>query len=423
MINIEINKQIKIYFLFLIFYAIFYLYFKHNVGNDTSISEWLINYRGGFTRRGLGGELNILTANIFNLPLRVSIFYYQALFHLTYIVLLFIYIRNLRLNIFQIFALFSPLFLIYPIAELEALGRKEILLLIFFILSMIFSGKNFSPKFINISIFFIFPFLCLIWEQVVMFAPFFVILIIIKNKLKTFKESFFFSLIIFLPSIITTLFIFMNPLDQEGHKAMCQFLNIEFNERCYMSANLLVKNTIYFDTLHIHETARFFPHYLRYIIIFIIGFGFLHYCLVQNSFIPNKNYIDKNFKPIYLFFLLYVPVIPLFVYGLDWGRWINILYSLSILLYLFFIKNNLITNKIKISNFLVIKIINTKLLLIIFFYLFAFSWNPKTVITGDIATNSLYKIIYNSTKKIFKFEGLRFFEDSWLIQFHKKYIE
>ena len=83
----------------------------------------------------------------------------------------------------------------------------------------------------------------------------------------------------------------------------------------------------------------------------------------------------------------------------------------------------MITNEIKVSNFLITKIINTKFLLIIFFYLFAFFWNPKTVITGDIATNSLYKIIYNSTKKIFKFEGLRFFEDSWLIQFHKKHIE
>ena len=421
--NIRINRGFKIYFSFIIFYAIFYLYFKHNVSNDTSISEWLINYKGGFTRRGLGGELNIITANIFNLPLRLSIFFYQALFHSIYLVLLFAYIRNLKFNIFQIFAFFSPLFLIYPIAEIEALGRKEILLLIFFTASIILSGKNFSPKLINFSIFFIFPFLCLIWEQVVMFAPFFVILIVIKNNLETFKESFLYSFIIFLPSIITTLFIFMNPLDIAGHKVMCEFLNVEFNERCYMSADLLVKKTIYFDTLHIHENAKFFPHYLRYILVFIIGFSFLHYCLVQNLFFSKKNYISKNFKPIYLFLLLYIPVIPLFVYGYDWGRWINILYSLSILLYLFFIKNNLITNEIKVSNFLITKIINTKFLLIIFFYLFAFFWNPKTVITGDIATNSLYKIIYNSTKKIFKFDGLRFFEDSWLIQFHKKYIE
>ena len=57
--NFDLDTKLKIYISFLIFYVIFYLYLKHDVGNDSSISEWLINYRGGFTRRGLGGELAI----------------------------------------------------------------------------------------------------------------------------------------------------------------------------------------------------------------------------------------------------------------------------------------------------------------------------------------------------------------------------
>jgi hypothetical protein len=421
--KINISRKINFFFLFIIFYAIFYLYLKHNVGNDTSISEWLINYNGGFTRRGLGGEIAIFIANIFDLPLRRSIFFLQTVLHFTYIILLFIYMRNLKLDIFQIFAFFSPLFLIYPIAEVEVLGRKEILLLIFFVVLIFFSEKKFSPKLINISIFLIFPLICLIWEQVVWFAPFFVVLIIIKNDLNTLKQSFAYSFVIFLPSIITMLLMFLNPLDIEGHKLMCEFLKVEFNERCYMSANLLIKNTIYFDTLHIHQTAKFFPHYFRYILIFIVGFSFLYLCLNQNNFINDRNFISNYFKPIYLFFLLCLPVIPLFIYGLDWGRWINILYSLSILLYLFLIKNKLITREIIIQNFFIQKIINTKYLLIFFFFIFAFFWNPKTVITGDIATNSLYKIIYKSSKIIFNHDGIRLNEDNFLIKFHKKYIE
>ena len=72
---------------------------------------------------------------------------------------------------------------------------------------------------------------------------------------------------------------------------------------------------------------------------------------------------------------------------------------------------------------------NTPLLLtscflfILLFYLFAFSWNPKTLISGDIATNSLYKIIYNSSKIIFGFSGFRILQDNPIIQFHKKFIE
>ena len=66
--NIKIINKILLFSCFIIFYAIFNLYFKQNAGNDTSISEWLINYNGGFTRRGLGGEINIFISNIF-LPL------------------------------------------------------------------------------------------------------------------------------------------------------------------------------------------------------------------------------------------------------------------------------------------------------------------------------------------------------------------
>ena len=128
----SIKNSFLLFTFFLVFYSIFYLYLKHDVGNDWSISEWLINYQGGFTRRGLGGEINIFLADFFSLPLRDTIFFFQTIAHLTYLVFLFIYLKDFKLDILQIFALFSPLFLLYPIAELEALGRKEIFIFLFF---------------------------------------------------------------------------------------------------------------------------------------------------------------------------------------------------------------------------------------------------------------------------------------------------
>ena len=64
-----------------------------------------------------------------------------------------------------------------------------------------------------------------------------------------------------------------------------------------------------------------------------------------------------------------------------------------------------------------------KKIFIILFYVFAFGWNPKTQIRGDIATNTLYKILYNSSKHMLDFKSKRLFQDSPLIKFHKKYIE
>ena len=55
----NINNYIIFYLFVLIIFSYFYLYIKHTVGNDSTISEWLINYEGGFTKRGLIGQLAI----------------------------------------------------------------------------------------------------------------------------------------------------------------------------------------------------------------------------------------------------------------------------------------------------------------------------------------------------------------------------
>ena len=132
--NIIFKNKLFLFIIFNIFFSIFYLYSKHEVGNDTSISEWLINYQGGFTRRGLGGEINIFISNFLSLSLRDSIFLLQIIIHTIYLVFVLFYLKDLNLNILQIFAFFSPIFLLYPIAEIESLGRKETLIsLCFFV--------------------------------------------------------------------------------------------------------------------------------------------------------------------------------------------------------------------------------------------------------------------------------------------------
>jgi len=260
------------------------------------------------------------------------------------------------------------------------------------------------------------------WELVIFFFPFFAAVLIIKNNLKTFKEVLQKLSIIFAPAIITFTYIFFTPLSDNGHQVMCSFLNNEFSEQCYMSANMLITSTIYFDTLFIHQNANF-ENYLRYTLIILIGFLPLNILVSKSNFIIKNNFITKNLKLSSLFILLYSPSLFLFVFGYDWGRWINITYTFSILFYMYLLKNLIITNRLKIKNLTFNKIVKNKILLSFIFIIFAFSWNPKTVMMGDVATNSAYKIIYNTSKKIFDFKGIRLFQDNPIIKFHKNYIE
>jgi len=420
--NTAIKKNFLIFIIINILLAIFYLNTKHTVENDSSISEWLINYQGGFTRRGLGGEFGIALTTLLDISLRRSIFLIQAVIHTSYLILLYFYFRELKFNIIQKFALYAPIFLLYPIAELEVLGRKEMLLFLFFLTTIFFSSKKYDNRIVNNLIFFLSPILCLVWEQIVLFFPFFATILIIKNNLKTFKQVFQKLLIIFFPGILTFVYIFITPLSESGHEVMCNFINNEFGERCYMSAQMLITSTIHFDTLWVHNNAHF-EHYLRYVLIFLIGFFPLNLLVSKSNFIKKDNFISKNFQLRVLFFILYSPAILLFVYGYDWGRWINITYTFSILLYVYMIKNSIIESDLKINNLTFKRMIKKKKLVTFIFILFAFFWNPKTVITGDVAGNTGYKIIYNTSKKIFNCGSIRLFQDNPLIKFNKRVFE
>ena len=77
--NERIKNYLAIYLIILLLFSYFFLFIKHQVGNDSTISEWLINYEGGFTKRGIIGQLIIEFSRVFKFNLRFSIFLMQSL--------------------------------------------------------------------------------------------------------------------------------------------------------------------------------------------------------------------------------------------------------------------------------------------------------------------------------------------------------
>ena len=122
---------ILIYLSILFLFSVFFLFQKHDVANDSTISEWLINYEGGFTKRGLIGQLSIYLSNFFIVQLRDTIFILQTLLVGTYFFLIYHFLKNIFYNKIFIFAIFTPIFILYPIAEIEVLARKEIFIFIY----------------------------------------------------------------------------------------------------------------------------------------------------------------------------------------------------------------------------------------------------------------------------------------------------
>lgn len=415
----KFNNTFVSFVIFILFVAIYNLYLKHNVSNDSTISEWLINYQGGFTRRGIIGEISFQIAKIFNFGLRDIIFAFQSIMYVIFTFLLITYIKNVPKNILTIIAIFSPVFLFYPVAEIEALARKEIFLYVGFIYFLKLCNQTTNKNISLIYVFLIFPILCLIWEPFIFYLPFALFIIMIQHNVDSLKKINLKIIISFLSPLITTIFIVKNLLPPEGHEIMKQSLMDNFNERCYMSCALLNSKSgiaVQFQSvLHLLSFEVLF----RYSLIILVSF-FPIFLLYKNSILKKKIFLFHKLS--LLVFLLLLPSLILFSSGTDWGRWINITYTFTILLYLYLVKNDLIIvndNVLIFDNYLK----NNKKIFCIIFFIFAFYWNPKTSMTGDVATNSLYKVIYNNSKKIFKFKGIYLFQDSILIKFHKEYIE
>ena len=395
--NIIKNKTISIYLLILFFFSIFYLYQKHTVGNDSTISEWLINYEGGFTKRGLIGQISIYLSYIFDLKLRVSILILQILIIGIYYLFLNYFLINLKLNNIIIFSIFTPIFILYPVAEIEVLARKETFLYSFFLLYFFLNNKIYR----NIYKITMLPLAVLIWEPVIFFFIYFFIIDFLERANEKILKTFLKTFLYYLPAISLAMYIAFNPISDESHFQMANFLKNNFNENCYMSCDLLLSKSSIYDQFHAVIILFNAERIIRYLLIILFGFGPLIILLKHSTFNKSNSSIIS--------LIVSSPIIILFLMMTDWGRVVNMFYSFSIITYLYLYKNDLIKIEESINENFLYKLIKNKKILITFFIIFAFGWNPKTSIVGDVGSKPGYQI----PRKVIKIIYYKYFKNNY----------
>ena len=390
--TITLRKKIAIYLVSLLSFSIFFLYLKHQIGNDSTISEWLINYEGGFTKRGIIGQIAIYFSRLFDQNLRWILFIMQVTAFSIYFILIYNFLKNVNYNRILILAIFTPIFVLYPVAEIEVLARKEILVFTLYLLYLLIPN-NYFLKYFSFIIFYILS--VLIWEPVVFFSPLFLAIEVIENKIESVNFKLIFIIFKFLPGLIIAGYIAINPISGDNHEIMSSVLKNEFGETCYMSCALLKSKSTIFQQFQGNFHKYSLEIFIRYFLIILIGFGPI-FILLKNSILKNKNLLFFNKFDNLLFptLLTLLPVILLFAMGYDWGRWVNISYVFTFIFYFYLLNKKYlnIENKMN-SNF--IMTLNKKLFIFVF-VLFCFGWNPKTVITGDVASFPGYRIPYKT---------------------------
>ncbi len=121
--------QVNCYFLFIGIATLVYGAFLARWSRTWIISDWLINYQAGFVRRGLPGELLFRLGHLIQVP---PLWFVAPLTVLLYVFVL-LAVRSLALassgRLWILALLFSPATLSFPILDAEAGFRKEVIYL------------------------------------------------------------------------------------------------------------------------------------------------------------------------------------------------------------------------------------------------------------------------------------------------------
>ena len=233
----SLDVYLFFYFFILLIFSYIFLFTKHEVGNDSTISEWFINYEGGFTKRGIVGQIAIELSRFFQTILRWIIFLLQSLTVTIYFFLLFNFLKKLKFERVIILSIFTPIFILYPVAEIEVLARKEIIVFSLFLTYLLIPR---SSNFKLFSLFFFLTLSMLIWEPIIFFFPLILIFEIIENNIQKFDLNLIKIISSFIPSLIIALIIIFNPLNGKEHEVMALVLKNEFGQDCYMSCNRIL---------------------------------------------------------------------------------------------------------------------------------------------------------------------------------------
>ena len=362
------KNYLEIFVFFLIFLLLSHYVYQANkfsyLNNGWLIGDWLINYEGGFVRRGLAGEFFLLLNKYLNIELNRLVFYFQFLIALIFFTFCFFYITNVKLDIFLICLIFSPTVLMFSFYDAFMNSRKEILIYVIF-LTLIFLIKNNITNKIVVSLYIIFSavILPLITEIIIFYLPYFYLLIKIN---KNYNNVFFSKIVI--AQLILTITIILCSLtfgSKINSDEICKII-LERQGEYNLCLGVISDDRQSFLEIISFNLNRYsnYSYYKHYLLSFLITTFLINIYLYLSNL---KNFLIRF--NVYLIFL-FVFSAPLFILATDWGRWINIHFILIMFLLIFLKINNY-----KGINEFNISLTKRNIYIFFIFLFFSFSWN------------------------------------------------
>ena len=362
-------------------------------------TDWIINYEGGYIRRGLLGEISINLSNFLDLNIKYVFLLIHLSAYLLFHLIFYKFFTSFKKNYIFYLLCFSPLVFLYPIATFEAFARKEIFYITFFLINcyLLIKINNRNIVFFSTNLLVILSYL--IHESSLFFLIFFYFSYLIFLKKNNYKIRF--SEIGFIIIVYSILFyLLFIPVTDEKLSEMIYLVNQDFFELTRFSGAItwLQKDpsSAFMFLKHNHISIKDIFQNILYLHFLIIYF----YLLYINNFFKSDKY----------FFILTIlsffgPLIYFLVW-LDWGRLVYIIYNFC-LIFTFYCLHDDKEIFIKIDKFPIINSLNYKFKLF-FTISYIGLWTPKIFFYDDVGFFPLTNLISDLFKYSIKYGALLF---------------
>ncbi|AKK72831.1 hypothetical protein OK18_09530 [Chryseobacterium gallinarum] len=273
--------------------------------------EWIINYQdGGFKRRGLLGTLFIWINELTDIKLEHIVFAFIFLLYTVFFSLLFKLFWKEKNNLLVVMLVLLPVGFGMMVKDPNIASKKEILFFFLYLVYILCLRSKVFIKDITITFFIIIALLT--HEAAFFYLPFVGLAYFMKNSGSSISKIKKILLYQFFPSVIIMLLLYKFGIDIKTENTVSFFKAHGLT----LSEMGIFDYDTNFDVLG-HYKGHFYD-YQTYAISILLGTLAFHiYCKF------NKVKINFIFLAIQIVFLL-----PLFYMAVDWGRWVNIFFSL-----------------------------------------------------------------------------------------------
>jgi hypothetical protein len=309
-------------------------------GNAFKTGDWLINYQAGFVRRGLIGEI-LFDLSSLGLNLLWLVFVVQSAIYLAIAYLILRLFFDKQRNISDLLFIFSPAFVfLFPFYDIPGGFRKETLIFLSFLLLVIGLKKCKYNNVLIAASFMTYLLAVFSHEMAVFTFPYFIYLLYNEFRIRPDKNYYYgIYIALYLAAAVVGLVISMiYHGDKYTVFGICESLTRKgLTPQVFDGAIAWLKDTpgdamrkVAAIAINNHYEYYFHPIFLSLLPVFYFGY-------------------HKMNRGIMIVSLLFM--IPLFITGMDWGRWICVW---IFFIYTHLLVSNNLTSKENISLFWVI---------------------------------------------------------------------